>query len=121
MPSRRLLLPSILAAVVMILTALTPTAAQRGQGDSASGGQRDTLSSAVGALRFRSIGPAVVSGRISDLAVHPTNKSIWYVAAASGGLWKTTNAGTTFSPVFDSQSSYSIGEVVIDPKNPNVI
>jgi photosystem II stability/assembly factor-like uncharacterized protein len=55
------------------------------------------------------------------LAIHPTNKSVWYVAAASGGLWKTTNAGTSFSPIFDGEGSYSIGEVVIDPNNHNVI
>ena len=49
------------------------------------------------------------------------DKYTWYVAAASGGLWKTTNAGTSFSPIFDGEGSYSIGEVVIDPNNPNVI
>jgi photosystem II stability/assembly factor-like uncharacterized protein len=58
---------------------------------------------------------------VSDLAVHPTRRATWYVATASGGLWKTTNAGTTFSPIFDSQSSYSIGAVVLDPNNPNVV
>src|SRR4051812_600864 len=46
-----------------------------------------------GGLRFRSIGPALTSGRISDIAVNPRDKKIWYVASASGGLWKTTNAG----------------------------
>lgn len=79
------------------------------------------LAQAVSGLRLRSIGPALLSGRVSDLAVHPTNQKIWYVATASGGLWKTTNAGTTFSPIFDDQGSYSIGVVVIDPKNPNVV
>jgi photosystem II stability/assembly factor-like uncharacterized protein len=125
MPSRQVLLPSLFAFVLMILTVVIPAEAQRGrrggQSDSDSGSQRDPLASAIGAVRFRSIGPAVVSGRISDIAIHPTDRYTWYVAAASGGLWKTANAGTTFSPIFDSEKSYSIGEVVIDPNNPNVI
>src|SRR5688572_17248177 len=52
-------------------------------------------------LSFRSIGPAVTSGRIIDIAVNPKNKNEWYIAAAAGGVWKTTNAGVTFSPIFD--------------------
>lgn len=73
------------------------------------------------ALRFRSVGPAVTSGRVIDIAVHPGNKAIWYVAAASGGVWKTENAGTSFKPIFDGQGSYSIGCVAIDAGNPNII
>jgi photosystem II stability/assembly factor-like uncharacterized protein len=72
-------------------------------------------------LTFRSIGPAVTSGRIGDIAVDPTSPSTWYVAAASGGVWKTINAGTTWTPIFDKQASYSIGCVVIDPKDPLTI
>ncbi len=74
-----------------------------------------------GALKFRSIGPAVTSGRVADFAVNPGNHSEYYVAAASGGVWKTTNRGTTFSPIFDQQGSYSIGCVTIDPNNTNTI
>ncbi len=62
-----------------------------------------------------------MSGRISDLAIHPKAPRTWYVAAASGGVWKTTNAGTTFTPVFDAQSTYSIGSVTIDPNNPHTV
>jgi photosystem II stability/assembly factor-like uncharacterized protein len=69
-------------------------------------------------LRLRLIGPAFTSGRISDLAVHPKDPSHYYVAVASGGVWKTTNNGTTWTPVFDNEASYSIGVVVLDPKNP---
>lgn len=72
-------------------------------------------------LRFRSIGPAITSGRISDFAVHPEDRSTYYVATASGGVWKTTNAGTTYQPLFDSQGSYSIGCITMDPNNPNII
>ncbi|MEY4607869.1 MAG: hypothetical protein RL625_86 [Gemmatimonadota bacterium] len=75
---------------------------------------------ALNGLRFRSIGPAFTSGRIVDIAVHP-NKTTWYVAVASGGVWKTENAGTTWSPIFDSQSSYSVGVVTLDPKNPEIV
>ena len=72
-------------------------------------------------LKLRSIGPAFMSGRIADIAVHPKNNSIWYVAVGSGGVWKTENAGTTWKPIFDKQSSYSTGCVTIDSNDPNVI
>ncbi len=75
----------------------------------------------LGALKFRSIGPAMTSGRIADFAVHPKKRSEFYVATASGGVWKTINSGTTFEPIFDSQGSYSIGCVTLDPKNPSVV
>jgi photosystem II stability/assembly factor-like uncharacterized protein len=75
-------------------------------------------SSTFSGLKFRSIGPAVSSGRIIDLVVNPKDKSTWYVAAAYGGVWKTTNAGTTFSPVFDAQGTSSIGCVTLDPQDP---
>jgi photosystem II stability/assembly factor-like uncharacterized protein len=72
-------------------------------------------------LKFRSIGPAFMSGRIADIAIHPEKPATWYVAVGSGGVWKTTNAGTTWAPQFDSQPSYSTGCVTIDPGNPNVV
>src|SRR5204863_3496262 len=62
-------------------------------------------------------GPAIVSGRIVDVAIDPRDPRVWFIAAASGGVWKTTNAGTTFTPVFDDQNSYSIGCVTIDPND----
>ncbi|MEM9001841.1 MAG: glycosyl hydrolase [Bacteroidota bacterium] len=72
-------------------------------------------------LEFRSLGPALTSGRIADIAIHPENGNTWYIAVGSGGVWKTTNAGTTFAPIFDGQASYSIGCVAIDPNNTNTI
>ena len=60
-------------------------------------------------------------GRIADIAIHPRDRSTWYVTVGSGGVWKTTNAGTTWTPVFDGESSYSIGCVAIDPQNPEVV
>jgi photosystem II stability/assembly factor-like uncharacterized protein len=70
---------------------------------------------------FRSIGPGLTSGRISDVAVDPRNPSVWYVAASVGGLWKTENRGNTFTPVFDTYGSYSLGAVTIDPHDSNVV
>jgi photosystem II stability/assembly factor-like uncharacterized protein len=72
-------------------------------------------------LEFRSLGPALTSGRIVDIAVDPADHGTWYVAAASGGVWKTINAGTTWQPVFDGEGSYSIGALAIDPKNPAAV
>ncbi len=72
-------------------------------------------------LKLRAIGPAFMSGRIADIAIDPTRPSTWYVAVGSGGVWKTVNAGTTWTPVFDEESSYSIGCVTIDPSNPSVV
>jgi photosystem II stability/assembly factor-like uncharacterized protein len=72
-------------------------------------------------LAFRSIGPALTSGRIADFAVNPKNHKEYFVASASGGVWKTVNAGITYEPVFDNEGSYSIGCVRIDPNNPNAI
>lgn len=72
-------------------------------------------------LKLRSIGPALTSGRISDFAVNPRKRSEFYVATASGGVWKTTNAGTTFTPLFDRQGSYSTGCVTLDPNNPHLV
>src|SRR5262245_29491737 len=73
---------------------------------------RDPMSTPTfNGLRLRSIGPAFTSGRVSGFAIDPTNPSRYYVAAASGGVWKTVNAGITWTPVFDTQGSYSIGAI----------
>jgi len=72
-------------------------------------------------LKFRSLGPALTSGRISDIAVNPNNFNEYYVATSAGGVWKTSNSGNTFQPIFDGQGSYSIGCVTLDPKNANVV
>ncbi|MCX6153046.1 MAG: glycosyl hydrolase [Candidatus Kapabacteria bacterium] len=72
-------------------------------------------------LKLRNIGPAVCGGRIVDLAVNPVNKNIFYIAVACGGVWKTTNSGISFTPIFDSQKSFSVGCISIDPNNPHVV
>lgn len=84
--------------------------------------KKDTIDPAIfNGLSWRSIGPAFTSGRIADFAVNPENKSEWYIAVASGHVWKTTNKGTTFEPVFDNYGAYSIGCVTLDPNNSNVV
>ncbi len=72
-------------------------------------------------LKFRSIGPAVTSGRVIAFAVDPNDRTKYYVAVASGGVWKTVNSGTTWTPVFDNEGAFSIGAIAIDPKNPATV
>jgi photosystem II stability/assembly factor-like uncharacterized protein len=71
-----------------------------------------------GDIRARQIGPAIMSGRISDIANHPTNNKIIYIGAAGGGVWKSSDGGASFSPIFDKHIQ-SIGCVTIDPNNPD--
>lgn len=72
-------------------------------------------------LELRNLGPALMSGRVADIAVHPEDASTWYVAVGSGNVWKTTNAGSTWTPIFEDQGSYSIGCVTIDANRPATI
>lgn len=73
------------------------------------------------ALEFRELGPAVMGGRIDDFAVVEGNPSVVYVGAASGGVWKTTNNGTTWEPVFDKQGVSTIGDIAIAPSDPSIV
>lgn len=75
----------------------------------------------VSSISFRNVGPALTSGRVADIAVHPKHPNKWFVAAASGGVWYTENHGTTFSPIFDGYGSYSIACVEMAPSDPNTI
>ena len=70
---------------------------------------------------WRSIGPANMGGRIDDIAVVETNPSTFYIGFATGGIWKTTNNGTTFTPIFDEQPITSIGDLAIAPSDPNIV
>jgi photosystem II stability/assembly factor-like uncharacterized protein len=78
-------------------------------------------SSTFNGLNFRLLGPAITSGRVTDFAVNPNNYHEFFAAVASGNVWKTTNSGTTWEPVFDNYGSYSIGCVTLDPNNPHVV
>jgi photosystem II stability/assembly factor-like uncharacterized protein len=77
--------------------------------------------SPLAGLPFRSLGPAVTSGRVGDIAIDPRKPDTWYVAAASGGVWKTGNGGTTWTPLFDQEASFSIGCVTLDSHDANTI
>ncbi len=107
MRTRLLLAVAASATIPALLAAQTP--------DNAA------MAKAVSSLGLRSLGPGLMSGRIADIEVHPTDRSTWYVAAGSGGVWKTGNAGVTWTPLFDEQPSYSIGEITLDPTNPEVV
>lgn len=112
--------------LLLLLLAITlPTFAQKNKATETKKKEEKTEyfldKVSFGGLKFRSVGPAITSGRIIDLAVHPQNSKIWYIATAAGGIWKTENAGVTFDPLFDAQGSYSIGCVTVDSNNPNVV
>jgi photosystem II stability/assembly factor-like uncharacterized protein len=72
-------------------------------------------------LEYRSIGPAIMGGRIADVEGVPGDPSVVYVASASGGLWKTTNGGVTWKPIFERQGTLSIGDIALAPSNPEVV
>ncbi len=101
--------------IVLLAVALLATAV------SAQNGNGRVEETALKNLQWRSIGPANMGGRIDDFAVVETNPHIIYAGVATGGVWKTTNNGTTWAPIFDEQSSVSIGDVTVAPSNPNVV
>jgi hypothetical protein len=76
---------------------------------------------ALKGLELRSLGPALATGRIQDVEIDPNNPAVWYVATAFGGLWKTTNRGITFVPIFDDQGAFTLCCVVVDPRDSKVV
>ncbi|HMN10464.1 MAG TPA: hypothetical protein PKC83_16935 [Gemmatimonadaceae bacterium] len=117
--------PRLLPTLAIALVALgTPALAQRAGGRAArpdTAARSPFSAEAFAGLKARAIGPAMTSGRVMSIAVHPANVGIIYVGTASGGLWKTTNGGATWDPIMDREGSYSIGWVTLDPRNPNVV
>ena len=98
------------------------TADKNGKKDEENAESRDPMSSGTfSGLKFRSVGPALISGRVVSIAVNRHDKSQYFIGVASGGVWRTDNDGTTWQPVFEHEGSYSIGTVVIDPNHPNVV
>jgi photosystem II stability/assembly factor-like uncharacterized protein len=107
---------------MMLAASQTPPGGQNAPGGKTPSEKKILLTSEVLAgLAFRNIGPAVMSGRISDVVIHPKKRQVWYVAVGSGGVWKTENSGTTWTPIFDGQGSYSVGCLTLDPGNPDVV
>ncbi|MFP4624693.1 MAG: WD40/YVTN/BNR-like repeat-containing protein, partial [Gemmatimonadota bacterium] len=110
---RHLALATLLLTLALPLPAPTALTAQ---------GVGETLKETnLSGLAFRAIGPAINSGRIADIDLHPEDPNVWYVAVGSGGVWKTANGGTTFDPIFDREGSYSIGSVAIAPSAPATV
>ena len=108
---RQLLLIGVLAAcVVTVITGQAP-----------AGHSSPLTADLLKGLELRSIGPALTTGRIQDIEIDPRNPSVWYVASAFGGLWKTDNRGITFTPIFDSGVSFTLCCVVVDPRDSNVV
>ncbi len=108
---------SDVAARTLLLAAGAFTAAAL----SAQSGAPGLTAEAMTADRLPQPGPSLTTGRISDVAVDPKNPSVWYIAAASGNLWKTENRGNTWTAIFEDQASYSLGAVTVDPKDSNVV
>jgi hypothetical protein len=78
-------------------------------------------STTLAGFRWRSIGPANMAGRVTDVEGVPGNPKVFYVATATGGIWKTINAGTMFFPLFDKERVVSMGDIAVAPSNPNII
>jgi len=79
----------------------------------------DQVAGVANALEWREVGPTIMGGRVSDLAVVESDPSVFYVGTATAGIWKTENAGTTFTPVFEHEVTSSIGDVTVAPSNAN--
>lgn len=107
----------MLLGLAIVLTTILVMGAAGAPGADASLMKAETFNG----LTLRNIGPAFMSGRIADIVIDPRDQNTWYVAVGSGNVWKTTNAGTTWTPIFDHYGSYSIGCLTIDPGNPNVL
>jgi photosystem II stability/assembly factor-like uncharacterized protein len=108
----------LLALGIALLAMVAPAYADEEEEDK---DDKPMSASTFAGLKFRSIGPAIASGRICDFAVNPENHAHYFVAVCSGGVWKTENAGITYQPVFDGEGSYSVGCVTMDPHNPSTV
>ena len=119
--SRKTRLAAVFCAALLsaaVLTLLKYQPAAQAQNAQSSGQINEAI---FKTLQFRSIGPAIMGGRIDDFAVVESNPSTIFVATASGGLWKTVNNGTTWEPIFDNESHSSIGDVAVVQSNPDII
>lgn len=107
-----------LSSFLLLIFCTLHISAQKNKNNDTQQVSKDTV---FNGLKLRSIGPAFMSGRIAAIAIHPENENTWYVGVASGGVWKTVNSGTTWTPIFDDQPTFAIGAVTIDPNNHNTI
>ena len=100
---------------ILVLTALSAPIAPSGALAQTS------LETAISHLQYRELGPALMGGRIADLAVVESKPQVFYIGTGTGGVWKTENHGTSWTPLFDEQPTGSIGDVTIDQSNPNLV
>ena len=111
------LLVSLLAGIQVQLHAQQPASAPEEYLAGIQTKEQLELTSRVGSLPLKNIGPTIMSGRVTDIAVNPADPTEFYVAYASGGLWHTKNNGTTFTPVMDNAATQNIGDIAVDWKN----
>ena len=111
----------LLAALAVAALARPAASAPNATAKSDTSGPPTLAKVSLDGLAFRSIGPAITGGRVIGIAVNPRDHSEYFVAGGNGSLWKTTNAGVTFTPVFDAQTSFSIGAVTLDPSDAHVV
>ena len=112
-------IPALAALILTVWSAVSGTPAALAQGGQGQGSK--LTAETFSGLELRNIGPALMSGRIADIAIHPEDQSTWYIGVGSGGVWKTETAGTLWTPIFDEQDSYSIGALAIAPSRPDEI
>ena len=105
---------TFLFSVTLLSFAQQPASSAEAVAQSLVQKQQMAESSLVKHVPFRNVGPTIMSGRVVDLAVNPTKPSEFYVAYASGGLWHTTNNGTTFTPIMDNSDTQNIGDIAVD-------
>jgi photosystem II stability/assembly factor-like uncharacterized protein len=121
----RPLVHAVIAAALFTGAANAQKATSKSQPKNAKAAESQTPdpvpSGLLNAMQFRSVGPALTTGRVQDVEMDPHNSSVWYVATAFGGLWKTTNRGVTFTSVFDNGGSFTLCCVEVDPKNSNIV
>ena len=108
---------ALLFCFALLAGAAVPTGAQ----SAAQQARPSGFASAIANLKFRELGPAIMGGRVDEFAVVESDPKTVYVGMASGGVWKTVNAGTTWEPVFDGQGSSSIGAIALAPSNPSIV
>jgi photosystem II stability/assembly factor-like uncharacterized protein len=111
---RKMLSGAALIALMLFLTAIPPT----GNAQTVS---TTAIENVAGGFQARSIGPAAAGGRIAALAVEKGRPSVFYVGSATGGVWKTNNGGTTFTPIFDNEPNLSIGAISVSDSNPSIV
>jgi len=126
-------LPSFFVAIIASASAAALSAQQESRAgsvpDKTTAAAFNADSARLVELPWRNIGPAITSGRVVDFAVPEGPRSrvgdrlgeFFYVASASGGVWKTTNGGTTWEPIFDHQSTMSVGDIAVAPTNPDIV